>query len=216
MFKYKRLLFWLFFLLFLLSFIIVLAFNFPDIEIFGPTRSKIVWYVILSICIVFFIFGSISAIGSTLTKETVLNNYHRARIYTTIEQYPGIHFNELTKKLALSNGQTHWHLTCLRNFDMIKTVKEKNFKTFYPNYGMLIETIDSSELVTLKNKTRNSIFQEISNNPSLTQNQLQETLQISQSTIAYHLIILEKENLITVQRKGRKSYYFLAKGQDAE
>lgn len=178
---------------------------------FGPNYSLIAWYVFLSLSIVIFIFGIFMAIGSTLTKENVLNNYHRARIFATIEQKPGIHFNELTKMLELSNGQTHWHLTCLRNFDMIKTIKEKNFKTFYPNYGMLFETIDSSQLVTLKNKTRNAIFQEISKNPSLTQKHLQEILQISQSTITYHLIILEQENLITVQRKGRKSYYFPTK-----
>ena len=40
MFNYKRLLFWIFFLLFLFGFIVVLAFNFPDIEIFlYPNRG---------------------------------------------------------------------------------------------------------------------------------------------------------------------------------
>ncbi|MHA1244711.1 MAG: winged helix-turn-helix transcriptional regulator [Candidatus Heimdallarchaeota archaeon] len=216
MFKYKRLLFWLFFLLFLLGFIVLLVLNFPELGFFEPNYSKIIWYVVLSICIAFFILGSVLAIGSTLTRETVLNNYHRARIFAAIEQNPGIHFNELTKLLVLSNGQTHWHLTCLKNFEMIKTVKAKNYKTFYPNYGMLFENIDSSQLVTLKNKTRNAIFQEICTNPSITQSNLQKILRISQSTIAYHLIILEQENLISIQRKGRKRFYYSVKDQVAE
>ncbi|MHA1244151.1 MAG: hypothetical protein ACTSP7_06195, partial [Candidatus Heimdallarchaeota archaeon] len=64
MFKYKRLLFWLFVLLFLLGFIILLTLNFPEIGFFEPNYSKIIWYVALSICIVFFILGSVLAIGS--------------------------------------------------------------------------------------------------------------------------------------------------------
>ena len=211
MFKYKRLVFWLFFLFFIAGFFICLTLCFPDAIIFAQKVSKVLWYVTYVITIVFLILGSIAAIGSTLTKETVLNNYHRARIFATIEQNPGIHFSELTKTLDLSNGQTHWHLTCLKNFDLIRTIKERNYKTFYPNYGMLFENIDTSQLIALKNKTRNTIYQEICSNPSINQRQLKEILQISQSTIAYHLIILEQENLIKVKRKGRKRFYLPAK-----
>ncbi|MHA1309279.1 MAG: winged helix-turn-helix transcriptional regulator [Candidatus Heimdallarchaeota archaeon] len=199
-----------------MGFIVLLALNFPEVEFFEPKYSRIIWYVILSICLAFFVLGSVYAIGSTLTKETVLNNYHRARIFAIIEQNPGIHFNELTKLLELSNGQTQWHLTCLRNFDMIKTVKEKNFKTFYPNYGMLFENIDTSQLITLKNKTRKAIYQEICANPPITQFQLQKVLQIGQSTIAYHLIILEQEDIISIERKGRKRFYYPLKDFIAE
>jgi len=197
--------------------IVVLALNYPvNYPVpgsFGSNYWLISWYVFFSLTIVLFVLGSVLAIGSTLTKETILNNYHRARIFITIEQNPGIHFSKLTKLLQLSNGQTHWHLTCLRNFEMIKTVKEKNYKTYYPNYGILFDNIDTSQLVALKNKTRNAIYQEICTNPSITQSHLQEILQISQSTIAYHLIILEQENLISIQRKGVKRFYFSVEDQ---
>ena len=213
MFKYKRLLFWLFFLLFLVGIAVALILIYPVFgePMLGPNYTLIGWYIGLVLSIVLLVLGSVFAIGSTLTKDNILNNYHRARIFATIEQNPGIHFNELTKTLSLSNGQTQWHLTLLGNHDMIKIVREKNFKTFYPNYGLLFENIDTSQLVTLKNKTRNTIFQEISSNPSITQNSLQKILQIGQSTIAYHLIILEQEKLISVEIKGRKRFYFSVK-----
>ncbi|MHA1435901.1 MAG: hypothetical protein ACTSO7_18845, partial [Candidatus Heimdallarchaeota archaeon] len=99
---------------------------------------------------------------------------------------------------------------------MIKTVKEKNFKTFYPNYGMLFENIDTSQLITLKNKTRKVICQEFCTNLPITQFQLQKVLQISQSTIAYHLIILEQEDIISIERKGRKRFYYPLKDFIAE
>lgn len=207
----RKLIFWIFFLLLTVISIISVSLSYTLGASLGQSNQKTLLMITLVIMILFLVLGSIFAIGSSLTRETILNNYQRARIFTTIEQKPGIHFNELTRNLGLSNGQASWHITCLKNFDMIRVVKVKNYTTFYSNYNCFFGDIEPIQLVALKNETRNKIYQAICNNPKINQNQLIQLIQVSQSTIAYHLIILEQEKLIAIKKKGRIRYYYSMK-----
>ncbi|NHJ47338.1 MAG: ArsR family transcriptional regulator [Asgard group archaeon] len=59
-----------------------------------------------------------------------------------------------------------------------------------------------------KSKTRNQIYELIYDRPAITQSEIKKNVEISQSTIAYHLIILEQLKLIYIKKKGRKRFYF--------
>ncbi|NHJ47970.1 MAG: helix-turn-helix domain-containing protein [Asgard group archaeon] len=59
-----------------------------------------------------------------------------------------------------------------------------------------------------KSKTRNIIYEHICDKPGITQNELKNSLEISQSTLSYHLILLEELTLIESRKKNRKRYYF--------
>ncbi len=207
----RKLFFWLLFLLLTVISIISVSISYTQVSSFGQTDQKMFLVITLVILLLFLVLGSISAIGSSLTRETILDNYQRARIFATIEQQPGIHFNELTRNLCLSNGQASWHITCLKNFEMIRIVKARNYTAFFPNCNCFFDEINSTQLVTLKNETRNKIYQTICNNPKIDQKRLIHLIKVSQSTIAYHLIILEQENLIAIEKKGRNRYYYSVK-----
>lgn len=173
------------------------------------TSNQALFYlpiIFSSLIILLSIFG---AIGSSLSRETILDNYNRARIYAFIHSNPGIHFNEIIRKLDLSNGQTHWHLVCLKQFDMIRSVKTSQYVMYYPNEGNFSKLIDSIDrTLTLKSDTRNHIYDLISKHPSITQKDLKRIVKVSQSTLSYHLAILEQEGLIYNLKKERiRNYY---------
>jgi predicted transcriptional regulator len=167
-------------------------------------------YSAFAFLLVFIIISSIGLLNSTITRENILNNYTRAKIFTLIKTNPGIHFSEIIRNLNLSKGQTSWHLTYLERFDLIKRVKNGQYLTFFPNIGFYYEEEEESMMQTAlsKSKTRNLIFETIIDRPAITQVELKKIAQISQSTLAYHLIILEQLNLIYIKKKGRKRYYF--------
>ncbi len=151
----------------------------------------------------------LGAINSTITQNNVLNNYNRTRIYALIKSRPGIHYSEIVEKLNLGNGQAHWHISYLERFDMIKKVKSKQYLMFYPNDGVIVNnttSVDESRL--FKSKSRQQIFDSVCQKLGITQGEIGKLVPISQSTIAYHLIILEDEDFIYIERRGCKRYYY--------
>jgi len=74
--------------------------------------------------------------GSKFSKETVLSNFIRKKIYNYIRINPGVHFSILRKKALPeekgSSGQLVWHLEMLLKFDYIKKIKVGNYTVFLP------------------------------------------------------------------------------------
>ncbi|NHJ47976.1 MAG: ArsR family transcriptional regulator [Asgard group archaeon] len=166
-------------------------------------------YTVFALAILFLIITSIGLLNTAVTRDNILNNYTRAKIFTLIKTNPGIHYSEIIRNLKLSNGQATWHLTYLERFDMIRRVKSKQYLVFYPNYDFTLDEEEITvEIALTKSKTRNQIYELICDRPAITQSEIKKIIEISQSTIAYHLIILEQLKLIYIKKKGRKRYYF--------
>ena len=74
--------------------------------------------------------------GSKFTRNTVLSNNIRKRIYRYIVKNPGVHFSTLRKKTLSqemgSSGQLVWHIEMLAKFNYIKKVKVGNFSVLLP------------------------------------------------------------------------------------
>lgn len=72
--------------------------------------------------------------GSKYTKETLLANYIRNKIYKFIKNTNGAHFSFIKNSLKSiqSSGQLIWHLEMLLKFKFIKKTKVGNFTIFMP------------------------------------------------------------------------------------
>jgi predicted transcriptional regulator len=75
--------------------------------------------------------------GSKFSRETVLLNEIRRKIYRYINKNPGVHFSKI-KNQALpgemgSSGQLLWHLKLLINFNYIKKIKVGRYSVFLPS-----------------------------------------------------------------------------------
>ena len=221
MIKNKTLIIWFsFFLLGLSLFIWLLLLGIPQSPLYYPPASdagsleypdpipKLLYIFSLISAIVILLISWLGAAGSTFTVENILNNPTRAKIFTTISLNPGIHFSELTRNLNLSRGQTTWHLTLLKKFQLIRSTKYGKYLLFYPNIAFIYDEADSKNYsAVLKSETRNRILDLVIENPSISQSDIKKHIDISQSTLAYHLAILEQEGLITCYKKGRKKSY---------
>ena len=77
--------------------------------------------------------------GSKYTKDTVLNNRFRRKLYEFIKNNLGTHFSHIKNHLDFSRegknaspGRLIWHLEMLLKFNLIKKVKVKNYTLFLP------------------------------------------------------------------------------------
>ena len=178
----------------------------PNIELI----KRAITYAGLILMLIIVIISSIGLANSIITQENILKNYTRAKIFTLIKAKPGVHYSEIVRNLKLGKGQTTWHLAYLERYNMIRRLKTKRFVTYYPNDGMQIDENEFNiQLVLLKSETRNQIYEIICDKPAITQKEIKKDINVSQSTLAYHLIILEELDLITIQKKGRRRYYFV-------
>ncbi|MFW9880327.1 MAG: hypothetical protein ACFFG0_45210 [Candidatus Thorarchaeota archaeon] len=102
----------------------------------AKNRLKIPRNGLLSI-IQFLINKKILIEGSKFSKETVLSNHIRNRIYNYIRIHPGVHFSILRKKALPeetgSSGQLIWHLELLLKFNYIRKIKVGHYTVFLPN-----------------------------------------------------------------------------------
>ncbi|NHJ86616.1 MAG: winged helix-turn-helix transcriptional regulator [Asgard group archaeon] len=175
---------------------------------YEPYMKKMI-YISLAIVVLILLISFFGALSSSLTYENILENYTRARIYVMIKNNPGIHFSDLVKNLHLSNGQAFWHLRWLEHFEMIKRIKSNRFHLFYLNDGSNQETDELiAHTIIMKSDTRKELLELISNEQGITQSQLKKKTNLSQSTISYHLAILENEGLILQRKINRRKYYF--------
>jgi len=78
--------------------------------------------------------------GTKCTKDTVLSNPYRNKVYSFITSNLGVHFSIIRKVLfsdseskSQRTGQLVWHLEALIKFDYIKKVKFKNYAIFIPS-----------------------------------------------------------------------------------
>jgi predicted transcriptional regulator len=166
-------------------------------------------YVALASVIFLVLISFMGTLSSTITYDNILQNVNRAQIYVLIKNNPGIHFSELIKTLELSKGQASWHILYLERFELIKRVKTTQYLMFYPNDGTFDEHTNSiTHTIIFKSDTREKIYQYITSDPGTTQSKLSKELEMTQSTIAYHLIILSQEKMIRVEQKGRRRYYY--------
>ena len=77
--------------------------------------------------------------GAKNTKETVLLNPDRKRIYHFITTHLGVHFSTISKQVISdiedkrgSAGQLIWHLEMLIKFNYIKKIKFKKYMIYVP------------------------------------------------------------------------------------
>ena len=58
--------------------------------------------------------------GSKLSRDDVLENNNRKKIYVLIKRKPGINFNKIASKLNMRYQVLEWHLKMLIKFKFIK------------------------------------------------------------------------------------------------
>ena len=151
-----------------------------------------------------------------MSFERVINHKTRRRILDHILKQPGVHINELMRKLDLDSGVLDWHLDVLVDYHLIKMEKVGQYNAFFPkmpiknDYPLYLEATS-----LMKNEKGLQIMKLIQENGRMFQSELADALSVDKKTIRYHGKKLVKNGLIEfVHNDGKKYHQLTEKGEE--
>ncbi len=145
--------------------------------------------------------------GSKLTREDVLLNENRRKIYEYISLNPGTYFSKIFKELNLNIPVVGWHINILNKFGYIRKKKISNHEVYFASS----ENQDLDEAIHLVGKEKGQKIVEyfLQYNEGVTQTQLCRKLGMHSNTITKYVRKLEKSGLLIKKKLSNKKLYFL-------
>jgi DNA-binding transcriptional ArsR family regulator len=141
-----------------------------------------------------------------LSLENVLENENRNKIIDLILKEPGIHFNELLRKIEIAAGNLVWHLDILETYKVVGKKRIGNFIAYFPYYQK--NPISNLDLKLSKSKLTLEILEMIEKEPGLWNSIITKHFKVDHKTIQYHVNKLKDLNLIHFKSDGRKKKIF--------
>ncbi|HTD81580.1 MAG TPA: right-handed parallel beta-helix repeat-containing protein, partial [Thermoplasmata archaeon] len=144
---------------------------------------------------------------SRLSKDKVLENYNRGRVYQYVELNPGAHFNAILAGLRMNNGALVYHLEVLQKEGLVTSRQDGMYRRFYPR--------DVQPPPILENGTSEvqlRVLKAVQEMPGITQKELARILGLRQSTLAYQVDRLTAMGYVAGAKRGRKVHYSAKKG----
>jgi DNA-binding MarR family transcriptional regulator len=147
---------------------------------------------------------------SRIQKEDVLDQFVRGQIYGFIKTNPGVHYNQILRKVGVKNGTLSYHLGVLEKTELIQSRREGlKYRVFYPT-GMNFPKSERFRLTDFQIQ----VIDTLKRKPGLTQKELARFLGQKPQTINYNIKVLDQAGLITVEKKGRKTTCFAVEQHD--
>jgi predicted transcriptional regulator len=140
--------------------------------------------------------------------EQALELDTRRRIYLLLEEVPGAHFREIHRRLKIPTSVVEYHLKYLENLDMVTFRMEGRYKRYYVS-GRL-GSADKSLMSLLRQKVPRRIIMFVALNPGVNHRELTRAMEVSPSTLSYHMKKLMSGGIINQMREGRQNLYWLA------
>ncbi len=138
--------------------------------------------------------------GSKYTRDDVLNNRYRFKLYSFLTSNLGVHFSTIRKQIITdssgnmgSSGQLIWHLEMLIKFNYIKKIKIKNYTVFLP-----YEIDDEIGLIyfILRDEIYLKIISLLISNEKLKRSEVHKLVNEKRETIYYRINNLIEFNII--------------------
>jgi predicted transcriptional regulator len=139
--------------------------------------------------------------------KKILELETRRKIYQTVKKYAGSHFREIQRKSGLAVGTVQHHLHALVKSGLVKEIKKGNNLVYFPRE---FESENTALLGLLRQESIRKIVLFIMLNKNCNHEQIVKYINLSPSTISWHLKKLQQEKIITADKKGRKTFYRLA------
>ena len=139
--------------------------------------------------------------------QDVLELETRRKIYDLIDHNPGIHLSKISQILKMRTSLVEYHLLFLEKHDIIKSDKETGYKRFYIKGQIGVK--DKKYLFILRQKTVLKIILFLLKNDVSPHKILLENVDVSASTLSYHLDKLVKKNIVELNRYGENKGYII-------
>jgi DNA-binding transcriptional ArsR family regulator len=164
-----------------------------------------------------FLAGGIG-LSLTLVTSDALKGARR-RLYDTIRAEPGLHVNELRRRLRMSPSSVEYHLSVLIGAGLVVSEDDGRYKRFYANgagLGLNPGSPNSRNAVgALRRPHATEIVQHLLERESGTAREVSRALALHESAVSRRLDHLERSGLLTSARVGRERRYQVLERQAA-
>ena len=129
-------------------------------------------------------------------------------IIETIKKNPGIRFTEIMNNVGVKNGVLSHYVRKLEDAGSIHADRSPRVVRFYsPDLSP-----EEQKLVTrLRQETPKRILVVLLKTKQLTFKQIVATIKKSPATVSFYLSALVRDEIVSIRRSDKKSYYFIAK-----
>jgi predicted transcriptional regulator len=141
-----------------------------------------------------------------LHKEAVLDNETRGMIRGCIYSDPGVHYNEILRRLRLRNGVAAHHLLTLEREGFIRSQNDGRLKRFYPADMKL------SEAPPRLDRFQRTIYDALREHDGMSQREIARTLDVSFSSVNRHINRMASMGVLRLERQGMSVRCYLIDG----
>lgn len=148
--------------------------------------------------------------GSILTKDDILKNEIRKRIYEFICKNSAVYFHQIMKGLDLPTHSVIWHVNFLHLFNFIKRTKIEKHYNHYIYFDKNLDSQQAKIIYFTNHKKCKQIIEYLKNeNEGCTKTKLSKELGMHPNTIKKYINELEVLNIIHNKKSSSKNLYYL-------
>ena len=129
----------------------------------------------------------------------------RQRLFNLVLECPGIHFRDIQRRTESATGNLTYHLDKMVKVGLLEISRDGGYLRYYARKETSVEEKEILELA--RRKTHRHILLLLLQNETNTNEQLSRTLNLSPSTISWHIKKLVEKNILSVKAEGRKVFY---------
>lgn len=139
----------------------------------------------------------------------------RRRIYNLLQEYPGLHLSEVARRAELGTNHAKYHLEVLEDHGLVSSRKEDGYWRFFPKVESdlgpkeVLDQRDKDLLSLLRREIPLHITLLMLEAGEATHSDLLEEVDVSGSTLHYHLSKMEDADLLESRKEGRKRFYWI-------
>ncbi|MBP2145554.1 putative transcriptional regulator/outer membrane lipoprotein-sorting protein [Methanofollis sp. W23] len=143
-----------------------------------------------------------------VSRENILENRTRRRIYETVRAAPGAHMRMLSRLTRTNIGTLRYHLALLQDTGKIVAARAGGYVRYYENCGRYDES-EMKILGSLRNEAKSTIISLLITEPGLSRKEIAAHLGITPQAVSRHLKQLCDDGTVEPGEDGRTVRYRL-------
>ncbi|MEN6610629.1 MAG: transcriptional regulator, partial [Methanoregulaceae archaeon] len=143
-----------------------------------------------------------------IRKKAVFGNDCRTLIYRHIEANPGSGFTGIMQNLPVNRGTLHYHLGVLCRERMVAAFSLHHRTFYFPNAGRFSDQ-EMDAIARLRTHANFLICNLLSSLPDASRMDIARKMNITGSTVSWHMRQLAEGRLVTSARQGKSVRYRL-------
>jgi len=128
----------------------------------------------------------------------------RKRVYLAVKQFAGSHFREIQRRSGLATGTVQHHLRALVKHGLIREIRQGQNLTYVPRE---LPAGNERMLSALRQESIRKILLFLLMQEPRSHEEITGFVNLSPSTVSWHLKILQARGMVSGQRKGRMTFY---------